>query len=332
MTTVDTMSAQQTKAMQRPHPLLSVMAWELRRLGASRLTWILVLVTFGIFFLVIWLERGVNSVGVSTSLEKVGPFYGGDLAYDSVWRMLAQLTTGVLSLFTLTLPFLCADAIARDLRRRTHELVMTTSLPTWAYFWGRYVVVLALSLGMAVLLLAIMLIMALATHLALGGEDYPAPQIGLILAVWAILVLPLVLFVSSITFALGTLLPRRTNMITIGVIVLWFLIALILPDATGPGSSPPVWYTNWDPTSATLLAWPDRYRLALQNQLHAAGINNQPQTGATNAHVLQILHSLEYQFVDLWAWLGPHLVWTGLGLMLVLIAAVSFKRFRNIPA
>jgi hypothetical protein len=195
------------------------------------------------------------------------------------------------------------------------------------------VIVLLLSLGLAVLLLAAILSMALATHLVLGGADYPAPHLGLILAAWAALVLPLVVLVGSLSFALGTLLPRRTNLIKIGITVIWFFLALILPDIAGPAGTPPAWYTNWDPTSATLLAdVPDRYHRAFLGLIHAAGLDSQPQTAATNAQVLQILHTLEYQFVDLWGWLGPHLVWTGLSLALVLIAGASFRRFRNIPA
>lgn len=324
-----TLVDRQTARTQRAHPFLRVIAWEVRRLRASRAAWVTACVTFAVLLFILWVERGISSVAIAS--EKGGAFFGGDLASDSVWRLLNQLTTGVLSLLTLALPFACTDAIARDWKRRTHELVMTTALRSWAYFWGRYVVVLLISLGLAVLLLAALLIMTLATHLVLGGADYPAPHLGLILAVWASLVLPLVILVSSLSFALGTLLPRHTNLIKIGIIVIWFFLALILPDVAGPGGSPPVWYTNWDPTSATLLAGvPDRYHRAFQSLVHAAGLENQPQTAATNAQVLQILHTLEYQFVDLWGWLGPHLAWTGLVLALVLIARAAFQRFRNI--
>jgi len=330
-THIVSVSGQQRIIPRRPHPLLGVIAWELRRLRASRSTWILALVTFGVFLLILWLERGVDSVAVSAAPGKWAIFFGGDLAYDSVWRLLRQLTTGSLSLFILALPFVCADGMARDLKRRTHELLMTTALPSWAYFWGRYLIILALSLGMALLLLAAMLMMALATYLVLGGADYPIPQIGLILAVWAALVLPMVIFISSLSFALGTLFPRRTNLIKIGITVIWFFIALILPDVAGPAGTPPSWYTNWDPTSATLLAdVPDRYQRAFQSMIHAAGLDSQPHTPATNTQALQFLHTLEYQFVDLWLWLGPHLLWAGLALGLLGIAAISFKRFRNV--
>lgn len=329
--TAQPLAYQQTARTQRVHPFLRVIAWEARRLHASRATWVTACVTFAVLLFILWVERGISSVAIAS--EKGGAFFGGDLASDSVWRLLDQLTTGVLSLLTLALPFACTDAIARDWRRRTDELVMTTALPSRAYFWGRYVIVLLISLGLAVLLLAALLIMTESEHLVLGGVDYPAPHLGLICAVWATLVLPLVILVGSLSFALGTLLPRHTNLIKIGITVIWFLLALILPDVAGPGGSPPVWYTNWDPTSATLVAGaPDRYHRAFQSLIRAAGLESQPQTAATNVQVLQILHQLSYQFVDLWGWLLPHLVWTGLGLALVLIARAVFQRLRTIPA
>jgi hypothetical protein len=320
---------QRIPAAQRPHPLVSVMVWEARRLLAIPSTGVLAVLTLGGFLGILWLERGVSSVAVMVSGAKGGPFFGGALTYDSVWYQLVQLTTGSLSLFTLALPFMSVNGLARDLRRNTHELLATTTLPTWAYFWGRYLIVLALGLGMALLLLADILLMAVATHTVLGGADYPPPRIDLLFAVWAVVILPLVILVSSVSFALGSLLPRRTNGIKLSMVILWFLFALILPDIAGPNGSPPSWYTNWDPTSATLLAGgPDRYHRAFLDLLQHTGVVNQPQTAA-NSQVLQALHVVEYQFVDFWSWFGPHLLWTGMALVMVLVTAVRFRRFCN---
>src|SRR5215469_13098977 len=45
------------------------------------------------------------------------------------------------------------QTVTRDLQRRTHELLMTTALPTRAYVWGRYLMGLLISLSLAILML-----------------------------------------------------------------------------------------------------------------------------------------------------------------------------------
>ena len=51
------------------------------------------------------------------------------------------------------------------------------------------------------------------------------------------------------------------------------------------------------------------------------------------SHSIGADHGLwEQQMPDLTPWILPHLIWIGLGLALVLIARLSFKRFRNIPS
>ena len=103
--------------------------------------------------------------------------------------------------------------MTRDLHRRTHELLLTTALPTWAYVWGRYLVGLVMSLGLAVLLLVAILGMGGLLHLTV--TDYPAPQIGTVLLLWVGMVLPATILVSSLGFALGTLLPRLSTLIKV---------------------------------------------------------------------------------------------------------------------
>ena len=164
---------QQTTTGERPHPLLNVMAWELRRLGARRSTWFLLLAIFGVFLLVLWLQ-GTGMVDIQVS---PGVFYGGTRAYMTVWDLLNRLGSGVIALLTILLFFVCTDGIARDLKQRTHELVMTTPLPTWAYVWGRYLSSVLLSVGLAGELLVAILVMAMVMHLTVGGDFYPAPHV-----------------------------------------------------------------------------------------------------------------------------------------------------------
>src|SRR6266404_8688170 len=85
-------------------------------------------------------------------------------------------------LLGMLLPFVNADGVTRDLHRHTHELLLATALPTWAYVWGRYLTCLLLSLGLALLLLAAILVMGLFLHLTI--TDYPLPQIGNVMVIW----------------------------------------------------------------------------------------------------------------------------------------------------
>ena len=102
-------------------------------------------------------------------------------------------------MFLLT--FVMADGVTRDVNRRTHELLMTTALPAWAYVWGRYLAGLVVSLGLALLLLASILGMGGLLHLTVA--NYPLPQIGVVLLLWVGIVVPATILVSSLSFALG---------------------------------------------------------------------------------------------------------------------------------
>ena len=60
-----------------------------------------------------------------------------------------------------------------------------------------------------------------------------------------------------------------------------------------------------------------------------SAIPNQP-TLADGQHVVYELQGLEHKMPDLLPWLGPHLIWMGIGLALVLFVAFTFKRFRGV--
>jgi hypothetical protein len=214
--------------------------------------------------------------------------------------------------------------VALDLKRRTHELLMTAAIPSWAYVWGRFLMVLLLGLGLAVELLAAILVMGLALHLSVGGHDYPAPHVGPVLAFWAALALPAVVLVGSASFVLGTLLPRRAALVKIGVMIGWFVWTVIV-NGRAFWHQLPTWYVNWEPSGAFLSDAYDRV---------FAGMVAADSRGPTPSQALLqgIFDSTRYQLPDFWSWPGPHLVWAVLGLALVALVARSFKRFRNVIA
>ena len=136
------------------------------------------------------------------------------------------------------------------------------------------------------------------------------------------------MFFSSLSFALGTLLPRRTNLVKAGLLIAWVVESFLLPNVFH--GSLLSWYANWDPSGGNILeASPDRYRSAYLHLLRAAGLDHQPQTAATTSWALGVLRTVEYQFVDFWSWCIPHLIWAGLALAGIVVVAFLFQRFRN---
>src|SRR5258708_36346767 len=165
-TTALTPSRAITPATQRSYPLLRVLTWEFRRFSANRIFWFQAL---GFFCLLLLVQFLFNS-------EVANHTFSGLVAATSPWGLLQYLPLGALTFLCMLLPFVTADGVTRDLTRRAHELLMTTSLPNWAYVWGRYLAALVMSLGLAILLLAAILGLGWVRHLT--DTSYPAPEIG----------------------------------------------------------------------------------------------------------------------------------------------------------
>jgi ABC-type transport system involved in multi-copper enzyme maturation permease subunit len=313
-TTTLTSADQETRATAHPHPLVSVLVWEFRRFSASRLFWLQALGLFCFLLGLTWLA----GTAMTYSTRNADGFIPG----TSTWGLLLTLPTTVV-LLVLLLPFVAADGVTRDLTRRTHELLMTTAVPSWAYVWGRYLIGLLMSLGLAVLLLAAILGMGLLQHLTI--PSYPLPQINAVLLLWVGMVVPATVLVSSLSFALSTLLPHLTSIIKIVILAGWVVGAEVLPALIyfplGP-THLPTWYSGWDPTSAvTALVMFAKYSSDVSQQTHAA---------TSSAQVQQMLNSVTSQTPDISTWFAPHLIEAGLSLLLVVLAALAFQRFRNV--
>ena len=308
-----TSAGQQTRTIAHPDPLLRVMAWELRRFRASRLFWWQALGLFCFMLLLIWALRAPDQFGSQIGTQGVTVFVAG----TSAWGLLHTLPL-ILVLLVVLLPFVTADGVTRDLNRRTHELLMTTALPTWAYVWGRYLVGLLVSLGLAVLLLASILGMGVLAHLTIPA--YPLPQLDSVLLLWLGMVVPAVFLVSSLSFALSTLLPRLSMLVKVVVMVAWILGAVMAPAAYN-NTVPPAWYVNWDPTSAITA----RGLLPVYENL----FDPLSRTATSAAQLEQTLLAIENKLPDLAGWFAPHLLLGGLSLALVLIASLAYKRSRN---
>jgi ABC-type transport system involved in multi-copper enzyme maturation permease subunit len=311
-----TTSRLQTQTIQHPSPLLAVMAWELRRFSASRLFWLQALGFFCFSLLLTWaLHAPTNfNIGAGVSRGGSGESLSGFVAGTSAWGLLHTLPISLVVL-VLLLPFVTVDGVTRDLQRRTHELLLTTALPTWAYVWGRYLMGLVMSLGVALLFLFAILGMGWLLHLTIPA--YPLPQTGTVLLLWVGMVLSATVLVSSLGFALGTLLPRLSTLVKVMILVAWIVGAVVIPLGYG-NTTPPTWYINWDPTSGIT---------GLGLRLSYA-LNPGPSV-TSEAQLQQLLLSVENKMPDLAGWFAPHLLLAGASLVLVLIAALAFKRSRH---
>src|SRR5258708_19687321 len=78
---------------------------------------------------------------------------------------------------------------------------------------------------------------------------YPAPDVGNVLILWGGMVVPATVLLSSVSFALGTLLPRQSLLIKIGILLAWFVGMFMLPRWLSDTTSPSARSTAWAPTT-----------------------------------------------------------------------------------
>ncbi|GHO88504.1 ABC transporter permease subunit [Dictyobacter formicarum] len=309
--TVLTSAEQQTQTTGHQYPLTRVVTWELRRFLASHLFWFQALGFWGFLLLIIWALHASDQIGTVAGSEHLSVYVAGTSA-----RGLLRTLPTYLIILALLLPFITADGVTRDVNRRTHELLMTTALPTWAYVLGRYLAGLIIGLGLALLLLASILGMGGLLHLT--DSTYPLPQLDAVLLLWVGMVLSATILVSSVGFALSTLWPRLSTLIKAVIMVGWLLGALVIPLSFRGATSLPGWYVDWDPTSGiTALGLLSVYHIGLNSSI------------TNEAQLVQLIFSVENKMPDLGGWFAPHLLLAGFSLVLVLIVALAFKRSRE---
>lgn len=339
-TTNDLLAKQRAPIAARPSPLLTVVRWELRRAFASRLTWILAVALFGVLLLLLGFSLLQDNYAVAATVH--GPH--GTLVQHSVEGIvtrnslfgLAILLPITLVEFALFLPFVTADGVSLDVKRRTHELLMTTALPTRAFVWGRYFASMIVALGTAAVYLLALLVLSVALHLK-QADYFPALDLPGALAIWAAVVLPPTILLSSLCFALGALFPRHSNLVKAGAVFAWFMVGLILQAYTFDQvrnilafaqGNPPAWwlaYQTWQPTNTDA---GHLFEEQFLRHLHAI-LNN---ATLSNAAVQRQVEALKGQMPDLASFTLAHLVLVVVGLAVVAAVALSFRRFRNVVA
>lgn len=289
-----------------PGFVATVCGWELRRLVATPST---LLLAGGVvaFFVALVTFKHQWLLPVNDRAHVMALLYG-----SSALGQTYELVAVVMTFFGLLVPFLSADGVARDRRQRTHELVMTTAVPAWAFVAGRFIAVLAQTLAAALLTLAGTLAAELLVHSA--QPEFPAPDVPALLALWAVLLVPAGVLLAGASFLLGTLAPRLGIVVKIGVVLVWIALAGLVDL-----SSHLPWYPYWSPAGNALLGVADR--AFVQAYLAAGG------PGASDP---AILLRAQQSALDLQPWVLPHLGLAVIGLAAAAVAAAGFRRFRGL--
>jgi ABC-type transport system involved in multi-copper enzyme maturation permease subunit len=291
----------------RLQPLWSVMGWELFRYKEMRFSKFMIIGIALFFALGAW-----SWASAYTYL----PY-----ASTSVLGMTLEIPTTFSWTLAVTTPFLVAELVTRDRKLRVHELVMTTSIPTWAYVWGRYLAGMSVCFALAVLALPLILLMN-SIFFVLQPHATLASNVGTIVALWIITLLP-ILLVTGLSFCLCTLLPRRATLLKLLVLMGWF-VAWYSGAVVGwavAGIQPSEQVAAWDPTT---IAMP----LQLMREMYA---KSGTLSSSAGTHALDAQRAIVAQqsLPDLTPWLLTHLLYAVLGLLLVALTALLFKRFRN---
>lgn len=308
------MEARTHASSRSVNQLFTVMRWELRRLASARSTWITPLLVFALACLVeLALSTNTDPHTVSSAFG-VRTFGVDWLSPYGLFHTMPMFLGMILALF---IPFLCTDAVARDLKRRTHELLMTTAIPSWAYVCGRYLVSLLMSLALACVMLLAIIAVALFLHQMQPATLSVSPDLWRLTILWAALFLPAVLILSSISFALGTLWPRLGLPIKVAILLIWFLNEPIISRLHVANAA-------WDPTSQLVAQAQSTGQMVAQFVQQTQQVNN-PVFFAR-------WYALEQQLPDMSSWMVPHLVWIGFGLAWVILATLAFHRFRDLRA
>lgn len=288
--------------------LFAVFSWELARLVRERLPWLMAAGIVVFTALIAWGSKDAALLVSSLTHTRAS------VSLNSTWGMLRVLPSPLLFLFGALLPFIFTPQVSRELKQHTHELVMTSVTPGWAFVAGRYLAGLVVSLVLATLLLGALSATGLALHL---WEQQPAFPLGAAVALWATILVPPIFLFSGLAAALAAWQPQRAEIIKVLLLVIWCMSPFFIRL---PAYSTP-WYTPWDPTATLMSQALDReYRDTYFSSTLLVTQNEVVQQAASR---------LAQKMPDLWPWLLPQVLYSLLGLGLVVAAAWRFKRFSN---
>jgi len=176
---------------------------------------------FAIFFLLAF------GLVASDTISIVGS--GGQLKRNAPW-VIAQAMMILVAVGQVILTGLVGTAVLRDYQYRTHELLFTTPISRFAYLGGRFLGAFAV---MVFVHLAIPLGLMIGGWMPWVDRTRLAPfDLGAYMVQFAVLVIPSVLILSAIFFAVGALTRNLFAIYTQGMVLLvaWSLANTLAAD------------------------------------------------------------------------------------------------------
>ena len=285
--------------------------YEVRRRFSIRAMWLLFLAVFAFFFGFMWLTR------------TRGSYFDNGLKIDGGTPLGLLSGTFMSTLFVILIPFIATELVAFDLRRRTHELLMTTPVPTWAYVWGRYIAGLVVVGGLLFAMLTGFLLMGLFLSNGILPDSgypfgYPPLNIGALLLLWSLIVLPITLLIQSISFVLGTFFPSFTNAIKALVVIVYYVVLIFNPYLFNASTA------VWDPSGYAITL-----NVTSNTSVHEYTTRIRKEHAQTVRQQLKILRDIEQEVPDTSQWWLPRIVYILLSFVAVALTAHYFQRFRR---
>lgn len=284
-----------------------VAGWELRRMAASPGNLAIAAGVFAFFAGLVlfkheWAIPLETAAGRGVVLDVLG-----STALGLIFEVVALL----LLFFGVMVPFVTADAVARDQRRRVHEILMATPVSNLAYVMGRFAAALAVALALSVVMLAAIVLGDAVVH---GSQsDFPSVNLAALAVDWLVLVAPAVVVLAGLSFLLSTLFPGLSGTAKVAIVILWVGLSVVVDIGHGLG-----WFGYWTPTGDGVpKVLPQEYAARF-----AALVQGHGDTGAQALAVQQ-------QLPDLSPWIGPHIGLVLLGIGCAAAAALGFRRFQD---
>ncbi len=287
----------------------SVITWDLRRIAATRFNFVILGATFAFFAgLVVfkheWLIPVESGTGRGVVLDVLG-----STSLGAVFEIVALL----LLFFGMLIPFVSADAVARDHRQRVHELLMATPMSSVAYVLGRFLSCLIVAFTLGVTMLAG--VGAANVFLHQADATYPALSSGALFYVWLVMVVPAIVLLAGASFYAGTASPALATPAKVAVLIVWVMLTVVVDIGHGLG-----WFGYWTPTGNGVLK-------VLPPQ--AASDYAALLAGHPGAQAAALSLQVQSGMPALGPWIGPRIALVVVGVALAVAAALGFKRFRG---
>jgi len=198
-----------------------------------------------------------------------------------------------------------------------------------AYIWGRYLAGVGIGLLMSLVLLISVPLVGFAMHAGLplhqfqsvpGYHElgYPTPDLGVIVAIWAVFALPTIILLTTIGFVIGTLFPKHGNAVRILLCIGWLAYMFFASNIFTLNSAA----ANWELSTGAV----QKVLVKQAQTLYHTSMNSD----VSLMQRVHIVRAIEQKIPDMLPWILPHMLYACIGLVCVFYVARSFRRFAGV--